>query len=135
MPLISFYNPLKTSENHLFRFQGVQKDTYDIKICSVQTLSMRLNRLLISAKTRRSSLDFISDINMHLERLISPIKTDPYFCGLHSPYDGFKTFPLPLPLCSSKSHKYNNYDKAPYKDSSNPQSPQANLFPRLFPCH
>ena len=32
------------------------------------------------------------------------------------------------PLCSSVSHKYNNYTKAPYIVSSYPQSLQANLF-------
>ena len=36
-----------------------------------------------------------------------------------------------LPLCSSKSHKH---DKAPYIFSSWPESPQANLFARLFTC-
>ena len=37
-----------------------------------------------------------------------------------------------LPLCSSKSYKFSNYDKASYKVSSNSQSAQANLFTRLF---
>ena len=32
------------------------------------------------------------------------------------PYDNFKK---PLPLCFSRSHKYNNYDKATYIVSSN----------------
>ena len=48
--------------------------------------------------------------------------------------DDFKTSPLSSPLCSSESHKYNNYNKAPYTVSSYSQSPLANLFVMLFIC-
>ena len=36
----------------------------------------------------------------------------PTLCGL-PPYDDFKIFPQPI--CSSKPHKYENYDKTIYK--------------------
>ena len=38
-------------------------------------------------------------------------------------------------LCSSKFHKYDNYDKAPCMMSSYPWYNKANLFARLFTCH
>ena len=44
-----------------------------------------------------------------------------------------KILPFP-PLCSSKSHKYNNYIKALYIVSSYLQFPHPNLFARLFTC-
>ena len=43
----------------------------------------------------------------------------------------WKTPPSP-PLCSSKSHKYSNYNNAPYIVSSWTQCPQADVFNRLF---
>ena len=46
----------------------------------------------------------------------------------------FKTSALSPPLFSSESHKYNNYNKAPYTVSSYSQSLQANLFVMLFIC-
>ena len=42
--------------------------------------------------------------------------------------------PLFPTLCSSKSHKHNKYDEAPYIVSFYPQSTQANLFTRLRTC-
>ena len=55
----------------------------------------------------------------------------PYLRGLPlSQSDDFKIFPHPV--CSSKSHKYNNYDKATYMVSPYCYFPQENLLTRLF---
>ena len=55
----------------------------------------------------------------------------PPLCGL-PPYGDFKISP-PLPLCSSKSHKYDYCDNAPYVVSSYPQPPQTNIL-GIFTC-
>ena len=47
------------------------------------------------------------------------------------PYDNFK-ISLNLYACSSRSYKFDNYDKTTYKVSTYCQIPQANLITRLF---
>ena len=42
------------------------------------------------------------------------------------------TLNISLPLCSSKPHNYDNYDKTPYVISSYLQLSQANFFATLF---
>ena len=44
-----------------------------------------------------------------VSRRVNPYKTGPTFIT----YDDFKTSPVSQPLCSSKFHEYNNYNKVP----------------------
>ena len=46
------------------------------------------------------------------------------------PYDDFKI--SPQPICSYRSHKYDNFYKTTYKVSPFSFFPQANLFTKLF---
>ena len=57
----------------------------------------------------------------------SPIKIVSPYVAYCPPLYGNFNFNFP-PLCSSVSHKYNNYTKAPYIVSSYPQSFQVNLI-------
>ena len=55
-----------------------------------------------------------------------------FFMELHTLLCLIEKLPPSPPLCSSKSHKYSNYNNAPYIVSSWTQYPQADVFNRLF---
>ena len=56
------------------------------------------------------------------------------FLAYPSPIWWLLNLPFSQSLFSSKTNKYNNYDKALYIVSCYPQFPQQNLFTRLFTC-
>ena len=64
--------------------------------------------------TQPSSSYQIKTFTWCLEGSAPPIKSYPPICGLPN---------LSQPICSSKSHKYDNYDKPSHKVSSQPQLP------------